>query len=762
MVEMNIKSKFNFNSNQQLLTRYILILIVSFLVSAIISQIWWAENLYVIHAISETICIFIAIATFLIVWNTYEKNSNISYLIGLGFLAVAIFDLFHIYYFFYERVINQGNQGIDVKYWTAARLTEVIVLLVVSLKIEIFRINKWRGFLYTIAISLGISLTILYSLKNFQKSEINNSGNPYEIIVTFAIVAFALLSIYNIRKNLYDKSVVSYKHILMALLLIIPVQIWCALFKGESPFHNNYIHILKMIYYYFFYKAVFVSTINYSHNKLQIEHDKLEEKNTHITNLSKTLNDLLDALPIAIFMYDNNGRVKYMNKKFEIFSGYDRNTIKGLSTREFYNMVIEGGNGKKTIYERTLEDRKNMDRIIETFKTSKGKKVKVWATSHIMKSGVLILLKDVKKEQELENMQLQTQTILNSMEKLVMITDQDNKILMCNKRYEEVTGVSAKDIVGMEFRKHRRNIKMHLKGKNEKNNKDEMQNNTLEASFISKYGETKKLLYNVSTIQNVEGEIIGKIAVASDITNLAEQQEKMIQQEKLALLGQMGASIVHETRNYLTTIKGSCQLIDILTEETKIKNYTTKINKSIDEVNRIISEFLSLSKPREVQLEEVSIYDMVQSIKCIVETSSLLRGINISFYLSKDEEYLLCDESQIKQVVLNICKNAVDAMLNIENARLVIETGYDENTNEMFIKITDNGQGMSKETLKKIGTPFFTTKKTGTGLGLNVCYTIIKEHKGRIKVDSELGSGTTFKIILPCIQDDEEFEEVIS
>ncbi|MTK11495.1 MAG: GHKL domain-containing protein, partial [Clostridiaceae bacterium] len=271
----------------------------------------------------------------------------------------------------------------------------------------------------------------------------------------------------------------------------------------------------------------------------------------------------------------------------------------------------------------------------------------------------------------------------------------------------------------------------------------------------------KRLLYNSSKIYNIDGELIGLIIVASDITELKQQQEKMMQQEKLALLGQMGAGIVHETRNYLTTIKGSCQLIDTLTEEDKIKKYTKKMNKGIDEVNRILGEFLSLSKPRETELEEVSMYDIVYSIKSLIITSSLIRGINIDFKLSKEERYLLCDEAQVKQVVLNICKNAVEAMAEVKNAELKIEAGYNEKVNEMFIKITDNGYGMSKETLEKIGTPFYTTKSNGTGLGLNFCYKVIKEHGGRIEVKSELEKGTKFTVVLPCIEDDEECDKVI-
>ena len=98
-------------------------------------------------------------------------------------------------------------------------------------------------------------------------------------------------------------------------------------------------------------------------------------------------------------------------------------------------------------------------------------------------------------------------------------------------------------------------------------------------------------------------------------------------------------------------------------------------------------------------------------------------------------------------------------MADQKSARLKVSTGYNKQANEMFIKISDNGKGISKEDLDKIGTPFFTTKQKGTGLGLNICYGIIKEHKGRIEVESEIGKGTTFTILLPCISDEDSPDE---
>lgn len=232
----------------------------------------------------------------------------------------------------------------------------------------------------------------------------------------------------------------------------------------------------------------------------------------------------------------------------------------------------------------------------------------------------------------------------------------------------------------------------------------------------------------------------------------------LLQQEKLALIGQMGAGIVHETRNYLTTIKGTCQLLESMAMEDTFIKYLKKISKSIDEIDNIISKFLHMSKPKGTEFEEVSIYDLVQSIESLVISNSFMKNVDVVFEATKEERYLLCDESQINQVFLNLCKNALEAMEGVENPKLIIETGYDEITNRMYIKVTDNGKGIDPEVLPKIGEAFYTTKKTGTGLGLYICKQIIKEHGGSMEIDSKPGHGTSFTIWLPCLDDEEEEE----
>lgn len=341
---------------------------------------------------------------------------------------------------------------------------------------------------------------------------------------------------------------------------------------------------------------------------------------------------------------------------------------------------------------------------------------------------------------------------IDKMQSPAFICDNKLNILSVNKAFEELTGLSNNKISGLEI--------SNLADILNYTGKRVISTEKIEGSIINVYGTERKIVFQASDILNIYGKSIGKIIVVTNLTDFNDHQEELLHQEKLALLAQMGAKIVHETRNFLTTIKGCSQLIEAIAKDDKVIQYAKRINCNTDEVNGIISNFLSLSKPKKAMLEEISFKDLLDSIKATIETSYLFRGINIDFKYDVDDRYILCDESQIKQVLLNICKNAAEAMSDMEDPKLVLEAGIIEDNNSVYIKISDNGIGMDEEILSKIGTAFFTTKQGGTGLGLSVCYDIVKQHGGQINVSSQKGFGTSFTINLPGLEE-EELDKVI-
>lgn len=230
------------------------------------------------------------------------------------------------------------------------------------------------------------------------------------------------------------------------------------------------------------------------------------------------------------------------------------------------------------------------------------------------------------------------------------------------------------------------------------------------------------------------------------IVQLKEAQERLVRSEKLAVVGNMASYIAHEIRNPLVTIGGFARSIVREVKDNKSIENSAKI--IIDEVNRlekilaIVMDFSKVAKPVKAKSQVNDIID---------NTISLMEAYfkNLKIDLVKKYETMMpdivIDQDQIRQVFLNMFKNAAESMPN--GGKLIIETTSEKEY--IKINITDTGEGMDANTVENIFTPFYTKKKEGTGIGLAVSQKIIDEHEGFIKVKSELNQGTTFSIFLP-------------
>ncbi|MDF2531278.1 MAG: hypothetical protein K0Q65_859 [Clostridia bacterium] len=725
--------------------RFLLMFFTS-LAIAMLVQNSWTNNINLYHTVLEMSCIFIALSIFISIWYTWDKSGDNNNILGFGYLIVAIFDALHVYYHLKLDLTAKSYFDLSTRFWILGRLTEAVTILMVVTSCKIF-ISKYMNIWVTLGLAAGFSYFVVAYHDVLPFLLTAQGVTPIKVFLEYVVIAMYIVSLLNMKDKLNDKGKITYKYIFISLLLSICAEVFFTTYILISNLSWTIGHILKIISYFYLFKGSFISTVIYPYAELESEHKKLEIINREITHMSDTMKDLLDALPIGIQKYDSKGKLKYTNKKFRELFQCSGDKVGDLSTLEVAAIVENSIHSDLSKTETAT--------TIRTFRTLKGESLKLSVKTRTIRNGTLVMLNDTKKEQELQNLNIQTETILNSINNGVMIIDENRKIVLVNKVFEEIYEVERSQVLGIQL-----DYLNELTCAGCTKLPDNMINEGMTGQVFDVYltsfkGNKKELNLYFAPIKNIEGEIIGGIGVSTDVTEQKKEQQRMVQQEKLALLGQMGAGIVHETRNFLTTIKGRCQLIDLLTEDENIKKHSAKINSDVEEVNRIISEFLFLSKPRETELAEVSIHDVFESIKSIIESSSLIRGVNLEMQLCDDMRYMLCDESQLKQVILNICKNGIDAMADQTNAKLIIETGVIEENNEIFIKIMDNGKGITAENLEKMGTPFFTTKASGTGLGLSVCYKIIKEHGGRIDVYSELGQGTTFIIILPCILDEE-------
>ena len=222
--------------------------------------------------------------------------------------------------------------------------------------------------------------------------------------------------------------------------------------------------------------------------------------------------------------------------------------------------------------------------------------------------------------------------------------------------------------------------------------------------------------------------------------------EKMKQSERLSVLGEFSAGIAHEIKNPLASIKNFTQLLPSEYGDPNFrKEFIEFVTREVNRINRIVNGLLDYARPRKLELLKVNIPELVD------ETLSSLNANFDEHHITIKKNYnqippIEIDPEQIRQVLLNLILNAVEAMPNGGTIKISIQEIERE---EVEIEVSDNGCGISDEKLKEIFNPFVTTKEGGTGLGLSIIQRIVNEHGGRIEVESKKNRGTQFKLFLP-------------
>ncbi|OGO01587.1 MAG: hypothetical protein A2Y90_02070 [Chloroflexi bacterium RBG_13_52_12] len=271
------------------------------------------------------------------------------------------------------------------------------------------------------------------------------------------------------------------------------------------------------------------------------------------------------------------------------------------------------------------------------------------------------------------------------------------------------------------------------------------------AAFIS--------LLVATQFDRVEREEKARNQLNTAYRQLKESQEQLIQAEKLNSLGQLAASIAHEVNNPLSGVLIYIQLlIKNITAgklpKEKALNYLTTVELEITRCSQLISNLRDFSRQTQPAFEPVNLNEVIEQALNLVAHSALLKHVDVVKELSPTLPEVMADLNQLQQVFINLMLNAIQAIP--QGGTMTLRT-LSSGAGEVRIDIKDTGIGISRENIQKLFTPFFTTKKEvkGVGLGLAVSYGIIKQHKGRIEVDSEEGKGSTFTIYLNACNNEE-------
>jgi len=226
---------------------------------------------------------------------------------------------------------------------------------------------------------------------------------------------------------------------------------------------------------------------------------------------------------------------------------------------------------------------------------------------------------------------------------------------------------------------------------------------------------------------------------------LSRLQVEMAQLERLNLVGQMAAGIAHEIRNPMTTVRGYLQLLGAKSEFQSHASTFELMIEELDRANSIISEFLSIVRNKHTERQSQNINEILRHLYPLLEADTFTQNKQIVFEAEETPDIIL-NAKEISQLVLNLCRNGLEAMQ--EGGTLTIRTYIEDE--HVVLLVEDEGCGIPSEFLDKLGTPFFTTKDNGTGLGLATCYRIAEHHNATIDIKSGSG-GSVFFVRFPCL-----------
>jgi PAS domain S-box-containing protein len=365
--------------------------------------------------------------------------------------------------------------------------------------------------------------------------------------------------------------------------------------------------------------------------------------------------------------------------------------------------------------------------------------------------------------EEIKHSEEKYRTVVEGAHDGICVIGKDNRIKYANKRLAEIQGYPQEELIGTDFRDFLdEESKQLMADRYLRRQKGEKLFPRFELIVLRKDGEIRNVEINARVIKDSE-EDINYIIFTKDITEKKKMEEQLLQAEKLRALAEMASGVAHDFNNALAAILGNTQLLLYTVQDEELKESLKTIEKVAKDSAQTVRRLQDFTRKRVHQ--ELFRVDVNSIIKDSIEITKpkwkdevQSRGVRIEMVSNFGEiPSVSGNASELREVFTNMIFNAIEAMP--EGGKIEVRTFYKRR--EVFIQISDTGIGITEEVRKKIFEPFFTTKPfTNTGLGLSMSYGIVKRFGGEIEVESKVGLGTTFTIILPI--GGEEREEVIS
>ncbi|MBN2030365.1 PAS domain S-box protein [bacterium] len=470
---------------------------------------------------------------------------------------------------------------------------------------------------------------------------------------------------------------------------------------------------------------------------------KLQEREEYYRRLFEYSND-------AVFIYDFDGYIIDVNKKASIMLGYTKEEFCQIP---FLELQTEEELTKSKAAFRTSSNTGSV-RFDSVFQKKDGSPIHVEISSSIvdLKKGIMqSIVSNITERKEIEQSLRESEekfrTFMETANDLMYMTDANGNITYVNKAMLNTLGYLKEEIIGMPF--YEILCKESLED-SKKKRQEFLQMNIDTHELIWETKTRKKITGEMKTvaIYDDDGHFEGMRGIFRDIT----ERKKIEESQRLTQLGKLAADMAHEVKNQLMVIATRTKICLMRKpSDQEIEKDIQIIANQCEQVNSIVNRLLTFSKPSKGDFKEVDINDTIDFVVNLVEKQFSHNNVQIVKNYLSSPPIVKVDEKQMQEVFLNLLRNAFDAMTD-QKGLITIST-LKENEH-LQIDIADTGIGIPESSMKNIFHPFFTTKEHGTGLGLSVCYGIIKAHNGDLKYTSTPGKGTIASVSLPIYHQD--------
>jgi PAS domain S-box-containing protein len=474
--------------------------------------------------------------------------------------------------------------------------------------------------------------------------------------------------------------------------------------------------------------------------KLEEVNCQLEEEIIERQRVDEEMTQFFKAVPDLICFLNFDLVLTRVNDSFKELLGYSERDIKFMSLLELTHP--EDIPSVDEAFEESKLKNVPLTKLETRLRRMNGTYISVeWnAVPDFERQLIFAVARDVTERNRNQEKVYRLASIVESTDDGIIGMSTDGTILYWNQGAEQVYGYSAKEIVGKSIYtiidEDRRGEVVEIFRKAKLGEKL----SHFETERRHQDGRILQVSLTVSPIKDNEGKVIGISTILRDISHSKRMERELTRLDRLNLIGEMAASISHEVRNPMTTVRGFLQLLYEKDDCVQYQSYFNLMIDELDRANSILTEFLSISRTKMTEKKWQNLNSIVYSILPLIEASAVTQSMQIHGEL-RDLPELLLDDKEMRQIILNLSRNGLEAME--EGGTLTIRTyALDD---EVVLEVQDEGHGISTELIDRLGTPFLTTKNEGTGLGLAICHGIAARHDARIEVKCE-ERGTTFSV----------------